>query len=140
MLMKHLLRSELLDRSLRASLVRYIGGYRREKIDVTQDVKIKEFISSLSNEDRQRLYGKLQKALIEQRKLEKDLEKDNTWQKLWQTGAARIRKYIDRPSVSQLKRLFLFHSLPYVAFGFLDNSIMILAGGYIEAHIGSAIG
>nr|CAB3267112.1 transmembrane protein 65-like [Phallusia mammillata] len=40
----------------------------------------------------------------------------------------------------QLKTLFLFNCTPFIGFGFLDNAIMILAGDYIDQHIGIALG
>ncbi len=56
------------------------------------------------------------------------------------TISEKIKKYIKGPTSSQLVSLFAFHSLPYVAFGCMDNCIMILTGDYIESTIGSAIG
>ncbi|KAA0199473.1 hypothetical protein HAZT_HAZT001896 [Hyalella azteca] len=34
----------------------------------------------------------------------------------------------------------LFNALPFVGFGFLDNLIMIIAGDYIDATIGTLLG
>ena len=44
---------------------------------------------------------------------------------------------ITRPSLAQLRQLGIFQAMPFVGFGFLDNFIMILAGEYIELHIGA---
>ena len=43
----------------------------------------------------------------------------------------------NRPSITQLRQLAIFQAMPFVGFGFLDNFIMILAGEYIELHIGA---
>eukprot|EP00548_Thalassiothrix_antarctica_P007084 CAMPEP_0194151640 /NCGR_PEP_ID=MMETSP0152-20130528/49109_1 /TAXON_ID=1049557 /ORGANISM="Thalassiothrix antarctica, Strain L6-D1" /LENGTH=351 /DNA_ID=CAMNT_0038855617 /DNA_START=30 /DNA_END=1085 /DNA_ORIENTATION=+ len=47
---------------------------------------------------------------------------------------------ISRPSSQQLKALFVASAIPMVAFGFMDNLIMIQAGGYIDATFGAALG
>jgi hypothetical protein len=44
------------------------------------------------------------------------------------------------PSFAQLKTLFISSAIPMFAFGFMDNLIMIQAGGYIDATFGAALG
>lgn len=41
------------------------------------------------------------------------------------------------PSWSDLNKLAVHQSLPFIGFGFLDNLIMIVAGEYIDASIGA---
>ncbi|ELU12444.1 hypothetical protein CAPTEDRAFT_37881, partial [Capitella teleta] len=41
---------------------------------------------------------------------------------------------------SELWDVFVFHSVPFIGFGFLDNFIMIVAGEYIDVTIGAALG
>jgi len=41
------------------------------------------------------------------------------------------------PSWSDLNKLAVYQSLPFIGFGFLDNLIMIVAGEYIDASIGA---
>jgi hypothetical protein len=44
------------------------------------------------------------------------------------------------PSYAQLKILFISSAIPMCAFGFMDNLIMIQAGGYIDATFGARFG
>jgi len=46
----------------------------------------------------------------------------------------------DRPTLSQLRELFVASAIPMVGFGFMDNFIMIQAGGYIDATLGVKMG
>ncbi len=48
--------------------------------------------------------------------------------------------YVGRPSNRDLYLLAFQQSLPFIGFGFLDNLIMILAGEYIDHHIGLTLG
>ncbi|KAI2808323.1 hypothetical protein RDWZM_005636 [Blomia tropicalis] len=108
------------------------------------EVRIKELISSLSNEERQMLYHHLRMIMYKER-YEREYaaaqkqhpSKLRTW---FAKGTSRITKYIEKPTRSQLSSLFIYHSLPYVAFGFLDNCIMIMSGDYIMATIGGHFG
>ncbi|XP_043947124.1 uncharacterized protein LOC108031632 isoform X2 [Drosophila biarmipes] len=43
------------------------------------------------------------------------------------------------PSAPQLYSIFFVNAVPFVAFGFLDNFIMIMAGEYIEYYLGHVI-
>ena len=43
---------------------------------------------------------------------------------------------VSPPSAAQLAGVALASGLPFVAFGFVDNSVMITAGGEIEALVG----
>lgn len=45
----------------------------------------------------------------------------------------------NKPTWSDLKKLALCQSLPFIGFGFLDNLIMIVAGEYIDASIGASL-
>mmetsp|Transcript_17140 Transcript_17140/g.26535 ORF Transcript_17140/g.26535 Transcript_17140/m.26535 type:complete len:430 (+) Transcript_17140:173-1462(+) len=47
---------------------------------------------------------------------------------------------IPRPTFMQCKTLFVSSAIPMVGFGFMDNFIMIQAGGYIDATIGVKFG
>ena len=42
-------------------------------------------------------------------------------------------------TVSQLRRLFMLSALPMVGFGFMDNVLMLLAGDFIDTHLGSVL-
>lgn len=43
------------------------------------------------------------------------------------------------PNWSDLNKLAMHQSLPFIGFGFLDNFIMIVAGEYIDASIGASL-
>ena len=45
-----------------------------------------------------------------------------------------------KPNMKQLCHLAFHQGIPFVGFGFLDNCIMILAGDYIDHHIGVTLG
>lgn len=128
---------------------RWSSKYESNKTDMTSDVKVKELLSSLSIEERRLLYERLRQVLIdEEMALASASSKPKGKLAALFTGSGapqvtiseKIKKYIKGPTSSQLVSLFAFHSLPYVAFGCMDNCIMILTGDYIESTIGSAIG
>lgn len=51
-----------------------------------------------------------------------------------------MKKYaetVPKPTKAQLGRVFIHNAIPFVGFGFLDNSIMILCGDYIEMKVGT---
>ncbi|KAL7531677.1 hypothetical protein ACHAXR_004173 [Thalassiosira sp. AJA248-18] len=50
------------------------------------------------------------------------------------------KSVISNPSWSELKNLFATSALPMVGFGFMDNFIMIQAGGYIDSTLGVKFG
>ncbi|XP_037731149.1 transmembrane protein 65-like isoform X8 [Drosophila subpulchrella] len=43
------------------------------------------------------------------------------------------------PTAGQLYSIFFVNAVPFIAFGFLDNFIMIMAGEYIEYYLGHFI-
>ena len=47
---------------------------------------------------------------------------------------------VRRPTPVELYKIAFHQSLPFIGFGFLDNAIMILAGEYIDHHIGVTLG
>mmetsp|Transcript_8080 Transcript_8080/g.11743 ORF Transcript_8080/g.11743 Transcript_8080/m.11743 type:complete len:319 (+) Transcript_8080:106-1062(+) len=53
---------------------------------------------------------------------------------------AKVLKQQDRPSLPQLQQIFISSAIPMVAFGFMDNLIMIQAGGYIDSTFGATLG
>ncbi|XP_058797887.1 uncharacterized protein LOC131668067 isoform X2 [Phymastichus coffea] len=50
-----------------------------------------------------------------------------------------LRKYVPSPSRQDLLRVSVANAIPFIGFGFLDNSIMIIAGDSIEATLGAFI-
>ena len=125
---------------------------KQNNVDADNDVKIKELISGLKTEERQLLYHQLRNALLEeewQRERQGLLERSKKKQTItkipilswiWRGTQQYLQTYIEKPTRSQLTNLFIYHSLPYVAFGFIDNCIMIMTGDYIEATIGTQLG
>lgn len=47
---------------------------------------------------------------------------------------------IPEPSFIQLQRLAVASGIPFIGFGFLDNALMILAGDFFDAHLGTLLG
>ncbi|KAH8339644.1 hypothetical protein KR067_005015 [Drosophila pandora] len=43
------------------------------------------------------------------------------------------------PTAGQLYSIFFVNAVPFIAFGFLDNFIMIIAGEYIEQSVGQVV-
>uniref|UniRef100_A0A146MFX0 Transmembrane protein 65 n=1 Tax=Lygus hesperus TaxID=30085 RepID=A0A146MFX0_LYGHE len=53
-----------------------------------------------------------------------------------------LKKYaesVTKPTSAQLFQLGIVNAVPFVGFGFLDNSIMLICGDYIEATLGSVV-
>ncbi|KAF4751574.1 hypothetical protein FOZ63_029869, partial [Perkinsus olseni] len=48
--------------------------------------------------------------------------------------------HVPRPTFWQMRQTFLTAAIPFVGFGFLDNSIMLVAGDFIDAKLGAALG
>ncbi|XP_064554063.1 transmembrane protein 65 isoform X2 [Drosophila montana] len=61
-------------------------------------------------------------------KLEADILKKNL-----------VMEAAEPPTASQLYSIFFVNAVPFIAFGFLDNFIMIMAGEYIESSLGHFI-
>ena len=45
-----------------------------------------------------------------------------------------------KPTKKQLRELFVISAVPMIGFGFMDNFIMIQAGGYIDSTLGVKFG
>ena len=43
---------------------------------------------------------------------------------------------VPRPSARDLATIFFFNAVPFVAFGFVDNTVLIHAGDAIDASVG----
>ena len=55
-------------------------------------------------------------------------------------GGASAETPVPRPSARDLRALFLVNAVPFVAFGFVDNTVLIHAGDAIDASVGVAFG
>jgi hypothetical protein len=47
---------------------------------------------------------------------------------------------VPRPSARDLRTIFFFNAVPFVAFGFVDNTVLIHAGDAIDASVGVTFG
>ena len=50
------------------------------------------------------------------------------------------RPVVPRPSARDLRTIFFFNAVPFVAFGFVDNTVLIHAGDAIDASVGVTFG
>jgi Transmembrane protein 65 len=51
-----------------------------------------------------------------------------------------LKSPVPKPSLQNLKTLFVASAIPMVGFGFMDNCVMIQAGQYIDSTIGVRLG
>ncbi|CAL8102196.1 unnamed protein product [Calicophoron daubneyi] len=56
------------------------------------------------------------------------------------SGRPFPESYIDKIQFIHWRQVFLANGLPFVAFGFLDNAIMIMAGEYIDFTLAAVFG
>ena len=54
--------------------------------------------------------------------------------------ASTTKSIAQRPSNSTLKLVILTQTIPFIGFGLMDNSILILAGDAIDTHLGVLLG
>lgn len=80
-------------------------------------------------------------AMLDRQLRDADADKDDVIGKedflKWVRRAAESRREV---SWFDLWRIFIFAGVPFTAFGFLDNSLMLLAGDRVDATIGAAYG
>lgn len=55
-------------------------------------------------------------------------------------GGASAETLVPRPSPRDLRAIFIFNAVPFVAFGFVDNTVLIHAGDAIDASVGVTFG
>ena len=56
------------------------------------------------------------------------------------SSAAAFAAAPKRPSTADLRKVFAVNMVPFVAFGFIDNSVLIYAGDAIDGTVGVAFG
>ena len=56
------------------------------------------------------------------------------------SSAAAFAAAPKRPSTADLRKVFAVNMIPFVAFGFIDNSVLIYAGDAIDGTVGVAFG
>lgn len=54
--------------------------------------------------------------------------------------ASAVRASSAPPSAETLRKIFVFNAVPFVAFGFIDNTVLIYAGDAIDNSVGVAFG
>ena len=62
----------------------------------------------------------------------------SSFQKSSESGEASLGTGV--PDATQLRNLFVVNAVPFVGFGFMDNAVMLMAGDYIGARLGTAFG
>ncbi|XP_039479904.1 transmembrane protein 65 isoform X4 [Drosophila santomea] len=105
--------------------------------------------SSTSSPFKCRNYSKFSTHLSMDRAMEllcnlDDEERSNLRSALGRLDADKEKKLYEietaaSPTAGQLYSIFFVNAVPFVAFGFLDNFIMIMAGEYIEYYLGHFI-
>ncbi|XP_026843326.1 transmembrane protein 65 isoform X2 [Drosophila persimilis] len=96
-----------------------------------------------------RRYSKFSTHLSEERAMEllcnlDEEERHNLRDALGKMDADKEKKMYEiesaaPPTAGQLSSIFFVNAVPFIAFGFLDNFIMITAGEYIELYMGHFI-
>ncbi|XP_034135044.1 transmembrane protein 65 isoform X2 [Drosophila guanche] len=96
-----------------------------------------------------RRYSKFSTHLNEERAMEllcnlDEEERHNLRDALGKIDADKEKKMYEiesatPPTAGQLYSIFFVNAVPFIAFGFLDNFIMITAGEYIECYLGHFI-
>ncbi|KAH8263420.1 hypothetical protein KR044_008763 [Drosophila immigrans] len=71
-------------------------------------------------------------------------ERHNLRDAMCKLEATNVKKMLEMetaepPTAGQLYSIFFVNAVPFIAFGFLDNFIMIMAGEYIESYMGHFI-
>ncbi|EFO24756.1 hypothetical protein LOAG_03727 [Loa loa] len=87
-----------------------------DEIRIEDEFKARTLVSTLTSNERKLLQaalGNLEKQLLPNISSGKSLSRHQAYQ------------------------LFLVNSIPFIGFGFLDNAIMLVAGGYIDKTIGT---
>ena len=56
------------------------------------------------------------------------------------TASAAASRSSAPPSAETLRKIFVFNAVPFVAFGFIDNTVLIYAGDAIDNSVGVAFG
>ena len=101
-------------------------------------------INELNIDERKMMLAMLMKRQKKDKKMYKDFGAFN----LSETETAATSSEVEsmpnstdvvKPTTAQLRQLAIFQAMPFVGFGFLDNFIMIVAGEYIDMHIGATL-
>ncbi|XP_044249608.1 transmembrane protein 65 isoform X2 [Drosophila takahashii] len=113
----------------------------------TQLQILPSFICTISNSRRN--YSKFSTHLSTERAMDllcnlDDEERSNLRSALGKIDADKEKKLYEiesaaPPTAGQLYSIFFVNAVPFIAFGFLDNFIMIMAGEYIEYYLGHFI-
>ena len=101
-------------------------------------------INELNVDERKMMLEMLIKRQKKDKKLYKDFGAFNLSETETVTNSPEmenlpINTEIVKPTTAQLRQLAIFQAMPFIGFGFLDNFIMIVAGEYIDLHIGATL-
>ncbi|XP_051858598.1 transmembrane protein 65 isoform X10 [Drosophila albomicans] len=96
-----------------------------------------------------RSYSKFSSHLNSERAMEllcnlDEDERHNLRDAMFKMESDKVKKLYEMeaaepPTAAQLYSIFFVNAVPFIAFGFLDNFIMIMAGEYIESYLGHFI-
>ena len=124
---------------------RYMGGAPKPRRRLTPAI-CADRINELNAEEQKMMLEMLvrrQKGKFKNRKLPANAfnisEPEVASNLLQENDVMSSNSEVIRPSSSQLRQLAIFQAMPFVGFGFLDNFIMIVAGEYIDTHIGTTL-
>ena len=101
-------------------------------------------INELNIDERKMMLAMLMKRQKKDKKMYKDFGAFNLNENETVTTSTEVESMpnstdVVKPTSAQLRQLAIFQAMPFVGFGFLDNFIMIVAGEYIDMHIGATL-
>ena len=122
---------------------RYMGGAPKPRRRMTP-ADCADRINELNIEEQKMMLAMLLKRQKKNKKIYKDFGAFNVNETETVTSSTEEESLsnngtIDRPTSAQLRQLAIFQAMPFIGFGFLDNFIMIVAGEYIDIHIGATL-
>ena len=122
---------------------RYMGGAPKPRRRMTP-ADCADRINELNIEERKMMLAMLMKRHKKDKKMYKDFGAFNLNETETVTTSSEVDSLpnstdVVKPTPAQLRQLAIFQAMPFIGFGFLDNFIMIVAGEYIDMHIGATL-
>ena len=101
-------------------------------------------INELNIDEQKMMLAMLMKRQKKDKKMYKDFGAFNLSENETVTTSTEVESMpnstdLAKPTSAQLRQLAIFQAMPFIGFGFLDNFIMIVAGEYIDMHIGATL-
>lgn len=122
---------------------RYMGGAPKPRRRMTP-ADCADRINELNIDERKMMLAMLMKRQKKDKKMYNDFSAFNSSETETVTTSSEVESIpnstdVVKPTTAQLRQLAIFQAMPFVGFGFLDNFIMIVAGEYIDTHIGATL-